>query len=335
MVRNNRNDCSRAVGRPSNISHRLGRRSLRHFQDYQGHADLSLDSDWTKKLKRPRMGMVADLEDEARGGTCSKVVTITDDNENRVARQDTATSSPYECADTHLPEECSMIFRVVNQAAVMVNDDDMDLDECGTENGKTPCFDVEQQRRTFYFPQIKRKQSEIAEHSNDKKTHSQEMSKDAVMKEREMVDESQITVLDKIEALKKIDKRLSDIERNKKVNRRLGIKKLKKLNVYSKLNRKQKAKMTDTVKAVRTKGLQHETKSSKDKSASSSDSSSSSSSSSGSSTSDVDTSDAEISDEKNKTTEAQEMFTSDNKSDLKDKLRAYLRKAMEKKNMKK
>lgn len=93
--------------------------------------------------------------------------------------------------------------------------------------------------------------------------------------------------------------------------------------------------MTDTVKAVRTKGLQHETKSSKDKSASSSDSSSSSSSSSGSSTSDVDTSDAETGDEKNKTTEAQEMFTSDNKSDLKDKLRAYLRKAMEKKNMKK
>ena len=93
--------------------------------------------------------------------------------------------------------------------------------------------------------------------------------------------------------------------------------------------------MAETVRAVRTKGLQHGTKSSKDKIASSSESSSSSSSSSGSSTSDVDTSDSENGEEKQGTSEAQEMFTADNKSDIKDKLRAYLRKAMEKKNMKK
>ena len=353
MVRSNRNNCSRDVGRPSNMSHRLGRRSLRHFQKNQGHTDLSTGSDWTKKLERPRMGMVADLEEEARGGTCSKVVTITDDNKNKMARLDTDASSPYECADTHLPVDCSMIFRVVNQAAAVVNDDDMDFDDdFGTEDGQTHCFDVEQKRRTFYFPTMKRRQSEIAEHANDDEAHSQEIlkdaareeremveeskrSQDATRNEREMVDESQITVLDKIEALKKIDKRLLDIERHNKKNWRRGTKKFKKINVYTKLNRKHRAKLAETVRAVRTKGLQHGTKSSKDNIASSSESSSSSSSSSGSSTSDVDTSDSENGEEKQGTSEAQEMFTADNKSDIKDKLRAYLRKAMEKKNMKK
>lgn len=221
--------------RPNKIVNRLGYWTSRRHEDYQAKDGLSRDCDWSMKLKRPRMAMVADLEEERMG---KKRQIVTEDieeeeeeedfNMNFVIKQDV----PSEVSSFPLEDE--LVFKVENENFV-------EIPEEHTSDGSEDLSDsyysyqFKQETRKFHFTNLKVHTSVSLDEENVDTVDIDMMDEDdkdageglavakqpepeeltnAKVKEEEHNSFSE-SVLEKIAALKRIDEKLLNIEKEK------------------------------------------------------------------------------------------------------------------------
>ena len=201
------------------IIHRLGYWTSRRHEDYKARDGLSRHSDWSRKLKRPRMGMVADLE-EAKMGKKRRYIINDDDEEedvnmNFVVTQDTGHSSDE---DHH-----ELVFRVDNEDYYVGDKEDIFSLE---SEDYAPSF--KPVARKFHFNNLKSESDVTPAPSKcaDENTEAIEMDNEADANDKspleedlksteEQQEEISESVLGKIAALKRIDEKLLTIEREK------------------------------------------------------------------------------------------------------------------------
>merc|ERR1719158_499882 len=127
----------------SSISQRLGYLSKRK-QESRSEDGISTHLDWSMKLKRPRMGMVADLEEEKRGVKTRVQSLVKDVNKNFASIK--SYHSSFDEDDDVIEDDCKMVFRVINDDAAEESESplstsfesDFDEDEGYKEFDKTP-----------------------------------------------------------------------------------------------------------------------------------------------------------------------------------------------------
>jgi len=322
--------------RPNKIAHRLGYWTSRRHEDYQARDGLSRDSDWSRKLKRPRMAMVADIEEERAG---KKRITVSpkeeedeeDINLTFVIKQDVR-------SEVSFPQDKDLVFRVQNEDYEESREDSSspeseDLSENNNSNNQ-----YKPQERKFYFRNHQGHNSASlsedeegmmdVDDNNDieealytvKDQEEQPKEGPSDTKVREEQNDFSESVLEKIAALKRIDEKLLNIEKEK--GRRLKTA----LNSKSKEHRnyhstKKRSKHPSVAQSNRKKANSSSRELSSSSSISSSDSSSSSSSNEESS------SDNEERFKKNASVGEAD--------DLRNKLKLYLTKLKKKKGVKK
>ena len=220
--------------RPNKIANRLGYWTSRRHEDYQAKDGLSRDCDWSMKLKRPRMAMVADLEEERMGKKRQIVPKDIEEEEeedfnmNFVIKQDVQ-------REESVPLDDELVFKVKNENF-------MEIPEEITSDGSEDLSDLDsfnphqfqQEKRKFHFTNLKVYTSASLTEEDvdtvDVDDRMDEYDKDvgeglALAKQPEPEDltnskgEEQNSfsesVLEKIEALKRIDEKLLDIEKEK------------------------------------------------------------------------------------------------------------------------
>ena len=227
--------------RPNKIVNRLGYWTSRRHEDYQAKDGLSRHCDWSRKLKRPRMSMVADLEEEKIGK--KRRIAIGEEEEdfnmNFVIKQDVPSEVSY-------PLDDELVFRVENENFVethegnFYSDDSEDLLAAGIKMTKYlsdsyNSYQFQQENRKFHFTHLRdQTPASLTEESVDNvDMDSDLMDEDdrgvgeslAMAKQSEELSNSKVkeeehnsfseSVLEKIAALKRIDEKLLDIEKEK------------------------------------------------------------------------------------------------------------------------
>ena len=230
--------------RPNKIVNRLGYWTSRRHEDYQAKDGLSRHCDWSRKLKRPRLSMVADLEEE-KIGKKRRIATEEveeeeeDFNMNFVIKQDVPSEVSY-------PLDDELVFRVENENFVKIPEwdtystDSEDLLAAGIKMTKYlsdsyNSYQFQQENRKFHFTHLRdQTPASITEESVDNvDMDSDLMDEDdrgvgeslAMAKQPEELSNSKVkeeehnsfseSVLEKIAALKRIDEKLLDIEKEK------------------------------------------------------------------------------------------------------------------------
>jgi len=320
--------------RPNKIAHRLGYWTSRRHEDYQARDGLSRDSDWSRKLKRPRMAMVADIEEERAG---KKRLAVSPEPEEEdinltfIIKQDVP-------SDESFPLDKDLVFRVQNEDFDESREDSSSLEsEDLSDNNNSDQYKT--QERKFYFRSHKGHNSASLSEDDDggmidvddnndikeglcmakyPEEHLKEGPSDKKVKEEQNnISES---VLEKIAALKRIDEKLLNIEKEK--GRRLKsalISNSKEHGLFRKT--KKRLEHRPVAQSNRKKANSRSRELSSSSSISSSDSSSSSSSN------DESTSDNEERFKRN--------VSVGEADDLRNKLKLYLTKLKKKKGVKK
>jgi len=319
--------------RPNKIAHRLGYWTSRRHEDYQARDGLYRDSDWSRKLKRPRMAMVADIEEERAG---KKRHTVSPDEEEEEDINLTFVIKQEVRSDVSFPQDKDLVFRVQNEDYEESREDSSspepeDLSENNNSNNQ-----YKPQERKFYFRNHQGHNSaplsenedvvmdvddnndieEALYTAKDQEEQPEEGLSDT--KVREEQNDFSESVLEKIAALKRIDEKLLNIEKEK--GRRLKTA----LNSNSKEHRnyhstKKRPEHRPLAQSIRKKANSRSRELSSSSSISSSDSSSSSNEES--------SSDNEERFKKNASVGEAD--------DLRNKLKLYLTKLKKKKSVKK
>ena len=320
--------------RPNKIAHRLGYWTSRRHEDYQARDGLYRDSDWSRKLKRPRMAMVADIEEERAG---KKRLTVSPEEEEEEDINLTFVIKQDVRSEVSFPLDKDLVFRVQNEDYEESREDSSAPEsEDLSENNNYDQF--EPQERKFYCRNHQGHNSASlsedeegmmdVDDNNDieealctaKDQEEQPKEGPSDTKGREEQNDFSESVLEKIAALKRIDEKLLNIEKEK--GRRLKTA----LNSKSKEHRnyhstKKRPEHRPLAQSNRKKANSRSRELSSSSSISSSDSSSSSSSNEESS------SDNEERFKKNASVGEAD--------DLRNKLKLYLTKLKKKKGVKK
>ena len=283
----------------------------------EGRKSWLNSKDWKKKLDKPRMGMVADLEEEASGKKNPIIIiakTTSDpekvfSNSNfkgesresltRTVTQDIANTPEQELGSSSLGEEnCDRIFHFVSGNQMECNDS---LEEdCGQ--------DLEMTDANIIIKINQDVESDLeAINNNDQEEHVDEAPEDLV----------EMTVINKIAAIKEIDRKLQTIEKERSRKLQRGAK-CHKQRTRSPQKPGKREKELVTRSRRRTRRRKRSSSSSNSSSSSSSDSDSDSSSDSGS--------EAEQK-EASQSKQQGEGRSGKGEVDLKEKLRHYLTKA--------
>ena len=218
--------------RPNKIVNRLGYWTSRRHEDYQAKDGLSRHCDWSRKLKRPRMSMVADLEEEKIGKTRRIATTEEEEEEedfnmNFVIRQDVPSEVSY-------PLDDELVFKVENENFAEIPEGNTSAESEDLSDGYNP-YKFQQENRKFHFTHL-RDQSPAS--MSEENVETVDMDSDIMDEDEKGVGESQAmakqpeelsnskvkgeeqnsfseSVLEKIAALKRIDEKLLDIEKEK------------------------------------------------------------------------------------------------------------------------
>jgi len=344
------------------VSQRLGYWSKKRTSEYRTKDNFSRFSDWSKKLKRPRLGMIADLEEEKLGRKSMKMTIVKDFNSNRHSPIKHFNQVVDFCDENEVEDDSPLVVHLINDRVIHERSPSpttfkrtflssskkyssgIDTFEISDKDvrGEEPCS------RRFHFKTPSEGKSKVAENKHVK--HSSDTTSPKVEKPIKVKD----TVIEKIAALKEIDKKLLDIEREKRQKLKSGLKQQKsvKQNSNNSTNSKTQGGRASSARYRNRRVV----------SSSSSSSSSGSSSSSSSSSSDTDDDNVRSRDERiiggksskqkssvrvrkkniNKNSSggkfaSQTISTSSNSSsdtvqhqDLKEKLKSYLNKAKSK-----
>ena len=211
--------------RPNKIAHRLGYWTSRRYEDYQARDGLTRDCDWRMKLKRPRMAMVADLEEKRVG---KKRLMVSQEEEEEEDVDLTFVINQDVKDDVSFPLDKDLIFRVQNE----------DYEETGEGTSSSEPEDLSDnnnydqfkpQERKFYFKSHKGDNSAPPSEGEDGMMDVEDTNgiKEGLAKDlEEPPEENQSntkekenilseSVLEKIEALKRIDEKLLNIEKEK------------------------------------------------------------------------------------------------------------------------